>query len=117
MKQRLLFNMAERGVILTAMKSYIRNVKGPYKPLFEMTLNKVQQAQFPSLDGMEMICIVTALTWRSGVFMEMRKRTEQLLYLDLANRIDEIRYEFQYQNAPVIIKAERVGVPCTSMSV
>lgn len=109
MKRYLLFNIAERGVILTAMKSYIRNVKGPYKPLVEMTLNKVQQAQFPSLDGMEMVCIVTALTWRSGKFMEMGKHTEQLLYLNLSNRIDDIRLDFQYRNAPKIIKAARVA--------
>ncbi|MFC3883785.1 hypothetical protein ACFOU2_09835 [Bacillus songklensis] len=109
MKQRLFFNMAERGIVLTAMKSYIQNVESPQKPLFEMTFKKIQKAHFPTLDGMEMICVVTALTWRSRVFMEMGKRAEQLLYLDFSNQIDDIRQEFQYRNAPEIIKAARTA--------
>jgi hypothetical protein len=110
MKQRLFFSAAEKGVVLTAMKSYIRNTEEPNKPLFEMTLNKVQRTQFPALDGMEMICLVMALTWRSGMFAELGKRAEQLLYLDLSNIIDDIRREFQYRNAPEIIKVARAAV-------
>lgn len=116
MKQRLFLNMAERGVILTALKSYIQSDDAKYKPLIELTLKNVQKAQFPSLDGMEMICIETALMWRSGVFMALGKRAEQLLHLDLSNRINEIRLDFQYRNAPAIIKAERGLVPCISMN-
>lgn len=117
MKQQLFLNMAERGVILTALKSYIQSEDAKYKPLIELTLKNVQKAQFPSLDGMEMICIETALMWRSGMFMSLGKRAEQLLHLDLANRIDDIRHDFQYRNAPAMIKAERRRVPCMSMSV
>jgi hypothetical protein len=110
MKQRLFFSMAERGVVLSAMRSYIPKLKRSEKPAFEMTLEKVKKTQFPLLDGMEMICLVIALTWRSGMFAELGKHAEQLLYLDLSNSIDDIRREFQYRNSPEIIKAARAAV-------
>lgn len=109
MKQRLFFNVAERGLILTAMKSYIRNAEDPRNPLFKMTLKKIEKNHVLSLDGMEMICLVMATRWRSMMFMEMGKRAEQIIYLNLSNTIDEIREEFQYQNAPELIKAARVA--------
>lgn len=100
MKKILKFNLGQQSLIIEAMESYRRRLKGVNQKRVDLILEKVK-AKETAYDSEEMIYIVQALRAFSKLLNLLHKSIEYAQYRSLADYIEKKRIEFQAKHNPL----------------
>lgn len=103
MKQSIKLSNFQKDLALVAMRNYRKTLNGSGQKLFDISYKKVQQMEKEiKLDGMEMIYLTQALRFQGKEYFQTNNKEMSMLYRDLGNQIEDIRFTFQHKNNPLL---------------
>ena len=109
MKQTIYLNSEQHSIIQKAMSSFRNGLGRMDQKLFDIAFNKVLgMNESVDLDGMEMIFITQSLNKYAKKLVANGQYIDSEPFRNLGREIEQIRFEFQYKNAPQLIKAKRI---------
>lgn len=109
MKQTIYLNIEQHDIVQKAMGLFRNGLGRMDQKLFDIAFNKVlEMRDSVDLDGMEMIFITQALNKHAKQLVASGQYIESEPFRNLGREIEQIRFEFQYNNAPQLIKAKRL---------
>jgi hypothetical protein len=108
MKQTLRLNIEQHSLVKDAMGAFREGLERMDQRLFDIAFNKILTMENSvELDGMEMIFITQALNKFAKNLIINGQYVKSEPFRMLGMEIEDIRFNFQYQNAPQIIKSKR----------